>query len=140
MDAVRRDDLIQRMQRAEASGHGYLLVALEDFFAGNDQYGSICPNLDPPPDPAEVFSYFAALRNDPDVGAVYVMPSQIDAVDEWPFADTIWVMTRLSAEELSRRLPAAIAPSEIFEGWPSHYAVEQRPVPAGMRPFAVWYD
>ncbi|MEQ1694619.1 MAG: hypothetical protein ABL901_02160 [Hyphomicrobiaceae bacterium] len=140
MDTSRRDALIQAMEAAERTGDGFLLVSLDDFFVGNDQFGSICPHVIPQPHPSEVFAVFEAIRQNTSVGGVYVMPTQIDRYDEWPFSDTIWIITSLSLAQLEAMIPMNFLPSEWLEGWPTHFKCQERFVPEGMRPIAAWYD
>jgi hypothetical protein len=140
MDTTRRDQLIRQMEQAENSGLGLPLVTLEDFFVGNDQCGSICPHVEPQPSPSDVFVVFNLIRENTNVDAVFVMPTQIDSNNDWPFSDTVWIITSLSENELRNLIPKNFWPSEFSSGWPRHFKVQERPVPEGMRPVAAWYD
>lgn len=140
MDKERRDALVQLMQDAQAGGFEFSLVTLEEFFFGNDQMGSICPHVTPQPSPPEVMAVFEVIRGHPAVAGVYVMPTQIDDDEDWPFSDTVWIITSLSVQELEEMVPRNFCPSEWIAGWPTHYSLPERPVPLGMRPLAAWYD
>lgn len=89
MDKERRDALVQLMEEAEAGGFEFPLVTLEEFFVGNDQSGSICAHVTPQPSPPEVMTVLEVIRGHPVVGGVYVMPTQIDDDEDWPFSDTV---------------------------------------------------
>ena len=115
------------------------LLTLAEFFEGNDVDGSIGCNLNPPPTPAEFYRLLKGIVARPDVADVRVQITMFD-VPEWPFSDTVWVITSVSPEEVSEWFEEAVRPDECFVGWQEGVAVEPFNVPTGMRPVACWWD
>src|SRR5262245_15811481 len=68
------------------------LLTLAEFFDGNDVVGSICCNLSPTPTPAEVYTVLSRIAARPEVSDVRVQVTMFDD-PEWPFSDTVWVIT-----------------------------------------------
>jgi hypothetical protein len=75
----------------------------------------------------------------PDVADVRVQITMFDA-PEWPFSDTVWVITSASPEEVAAWFDEAVRPDAYFAGWQEGVAVEPCDVPAGMKPIACWRD
>ena len=115
------------------------LVTLEEFFEGNEEFGSIGCNLPDWPRPREIYEAFRAIRGRPDVADVRVEVSQWEGPEEWPFSDAVWVITSVSAYDLQLWLGKRLRGDEVRVGWPE-YPVERVEVPAGMQPLCVWYD
>lgn len=117
------------------------LLTLEEFFQGNDFVGSIGCNLDGEPQPAQFLDLLSSIRLRPDVSDVRI---QITCVDdpgnEWPFTDTIWIMTQRTAAEVESWFPAELAPDEVWEGWTPGLKFEEIPLDPAYQPVAVWYD
>jgi hypothetical protein len=116
------------------------LLTLAEFFDGNEVLGSIGCNLIPTPTPAEFHSVLSAIAARPEVGDVRVQVTMFDNPDEWPFSDTVWVMTSADAATVRSWFTEALAPDEIQEGWVKGVAYEEYPVPAGMKPVSCWWD
>jgi len=115
------------------------LVTLDEFFDGNDVSGSICCNLSPMPEPHEVYEVLKGIRSRPDVADVRVEVAMFDA-PEWPFAETVWVITSAEPEEVKSWFTPEMAPDDVWTGWTNDRSIEPVSVPAGMRPVACWYD
>jgi hypothetical protein len=117
------------------------LLTLEEFFDGNDFVGSIGCNLDSAPEPTEFFELLQAFRQRPDVSDVRI---QITCVDDpgndWPFSDTIWIMTDREPSEVQHWFPDDLAPNEVWEGWTNRVRFEECPLTPGHKPVGVWYD
>jgi hypothetical protein len=116
------------------------LLTLSEFFDGNDVVGSIGCNLMPTPTPAEFHSLLSAIAARPEVGDVRVQVTMFDNPDEWPFSDTVWVITTADATTVASWFEEALAPDAIDMGWPEGIAYEACTVPAGMRPVSCWWD
>ncbi|MEM8683370.1 MAG: hypothetical protein AAGF72_08075 [Pseudomonadota bacterium] len=115
------------------------LVSLESFFLGNDDYGSIGYNFYPDqPSPSEFFELFAKIRSYSAVRDVLVQVQQHEEPDAWPSADTIWIVTDASVEEVAGWLGDRFRADELFEGIPD--GVQTIDVPAGCQAIGVWYD
>ena len=116
------------------------LLTLEEFFEGNDEYGSIGCNLPDSVYPREFSEVFKRIRERPDVADVRVQVTSWDDSEEWPFSDTIWVVTSLTRQDIKQRLGKRLhGGDEVSVGWPD-YPIETVDVPPGMRPLSVWWD
>jgi hypothetical protein len=115
------------------------LLTLEEFFEGNDYYGSIGCNLPAAVYPHEFFEVFQKLRDRPDVADVLVEVKSWDDPEDWPFSDTVWVITSLSRQDIQQRLGKRLRGDVLRVGWPEH-PIECVEVPPGTRPIAVWWD
>lgn len=117
------------------------LLTLEEFFDGNDAVGSIGCNLPTVPEPRELYGLLAEIRAKPEVSDVRV---QITCVDDpgndWPFSDTLWIITAAAPDTVAAWFPDHLAPDEVWEGWSPRRKFEDCPVRDGHRAIAVWYD
>jgi hypothetical protein len=109
MDQSKRDRLVAAL----SSNPQVQVVAIETFFDGNDDVGSIGCNLMPHPG-IEVFrSTLERIAKRPDVEAVYARISEVDpGEDSWPFADTVLIVGSIPVSELASEL-AALGPDEV---------------------------
>jgi hypothetical protein len=94
------------------------LLTLEEFFDGNDYTGSIGCNLEAEPEPGEFYEVLKAIRSRAEVSDVRLQITCVDHPGEdWPFSDTIWIMTSAAPEIVRTWLPEHLAPDEVWEGW-----------------------
>jgi hypothetical protein len=114
------------------------LLSLAEFFDGNNEIGSIGCNLLPTPDPKDFYELFRAIALRSDVADVRVQVTQFD-VPEWPFSDTVYVMTTATDEEVMGWFPASMKPDETWGGFVEQ-AYEPYVVPDGMHPIGCWWD
>ena len=125
----------------EAPGTPVPLLTLEEFFEGNHEVGSIGCNLPSVPAPSQFYSLLKDIRDRPDVSDVRVQITCLDAPgEEWPFSDTIWVVT--SADETAVRswFEGQLAPDEVWTGWQPNTRYEDIEIADGHLPVAIWYD
>ncbi|HEX3357180.1 MAG TPA: hypothetical protein VHS31_09430 [Tepidisphaeraceae bacterium] len=115
------------------------LVTLEEFFEGNDVDGSIWCNCSPMPSPSEAYAVLKKIRSTPNVADVRVEVSMFD-VPEWPFSETVWVITSASPEDVHSWFPESVAPDECWLGWREGCAYEPIEVPKGMHLIGCWWD
>lgn len=115
------------------------LLTLAEFFDGNDVDGTIGCNLNPPPSPAEFYELLKGIAARPGVADVRVQVTMFDA-PEWPFSDTVWVITSASPKEVASWFDESVRPDECISGWQDGVAVEPCAVPAGMKPIMCWWD
>jgi len=113
------------------------LLALAEFFDGNLVSGSIGCNLTPTPEPAEFYEVFKQIASHPNVADVRVQVTMFDD-PEWPFSDTVWIITSAQPQEVATWFTEETRPDECSSGWSG--ATEFCPVPAGMQPVACWWD
>jgi hypothetical protein len=116
------------------------LLTLAEFFEGNEILGSIGCNLMPTPTPAQFHQVLSAIAARPEVGDVRVQVTMFDNPDEWPFSDTVWVMTSADTRTVASWFPEALAPDEVREGWVDGVTYEEYAVPADMKPVSCWWD
>jgi hypothetical protein len=116
-----------------------IAVPLKLYFEGNSVVGSIVPNAYPDPvDPRDLYKDLSALMETGTVQDILVRICDVEGED-WPYTDSIYILTSMSAAELSERL-SKYAPDEIQEGW--MYG-EPRGVPElkdNYKAFTVWWD
>src|SRR5436309_10323833 len=80
------------------------LLTLEEFFEGNDDCGSIGCNLPGSVSPGEFYEVFKRIRERPEVADVLVEIRSWDDLEDWPFSDTIWVITSLAKQDIQQYL------------------------------------
>ena len=115
------------------------IVAIERFFDGNDDLGSIGCNLMEHPGVDTFRDVLTGLLRHPDVQAVYAQISELDPGEGcWPFTDTVLVVGAVPAEEL-RSAVSVLEPDEI--GAASEFGVSSSIAEwYGSPVLAVWWD
>jgi hypothetical protein len=89
------------------------VVAVERFFDGNDDLGSIGCNLAKHPGVDQFRDTLVGLLHRSDVEAVDAQISELDPGERrWPFTDTILVAGRISVDDL-RAAVNALEPDEV---------------------------
>jgi hypothetical protein len=123
----------------------YPVVPLALFFEGNEDPGSIAPNLDPHPGVRTFERVLGEIRERPDVADVVL---QIDEVmeGEWPYAQAAYVITTSSAEDV-HQWAAELQPDELVADedeippWLGRPTPPGAPdVPAGHRIVTLFWD
>ncbi|MCB9879018.1 MAG: hypothetical protein H6835_15595 [Planctomycetes bacterium] len=138
-----KDKLVARIYRAgdlDDPATPAPLVSLEEFFEGNDDPGSIGCNLPGEVMPSEFWAALSSIRARDDVADVLVEVAAHEDPDDWPFADTVWVITAAAPEVVRSWMPERLEPDDVFDGLPSDRAIEPRAVPEGLRAVGLWYD
>lgn len=103
-------------------------VSLELFFDGNDDLASIGCNLPEHPGIGAFADVLRAMRERPDVGDVLVGVSEVMPDGEWPFSDTVYVLTEAPAGDVAE-WAAGLGPDEVVEAeW------------KGGRAVVLWWD
>jgi hypothetical protein len=115
------------------------VVSIERYFDGNDDLGSIGCNLTEHPGMDVFRSILVGLLKRPDVEAVYAQVAELDPGDDyWPFSDTVFVVGRVSADEL-RADVAPLQPDTVGDaadfGIPP-FISERHDSPV----LAIWWD
>jgi hypothetical protein len=116
------------------------LLTLAEFFEGNNVVGSIGCNLLPTPTPAQFYAVLSAIAARPEVRDVRVQVTMFDNPDEWPFSDTVWVVTSADAATVRSWFGEAMAPDEVGEGWVQGVGYEDYTLPAGTKPVSCCWD
>ena len=115
------------------------LLELDEFFEGNDVVGSIGCNLAGPPPPPLFYELFKKIADRDDVERVVVEINAFDDPD-WPFSDTVWIITSKGKDEVASWFPEDLKPDECWVGWIEGRKYEDISIPDGMDPVACWYD
>ena len=114
------------------------LLSIDEFFDGNDVVGSIGCNLDSEPSPGTFYAIFQAIAQRPDVKDIRVQITAFDDPD-WPFSDTVYIMTSATPEEVATWFPEELKPDETWDGFVDQ-KYEPYTVPNGTQPIACWWD
>ena len=114
------------------------LLSIDEFFKGNDVVGSIGCNLDGEPGPEGFYNLFQVISQRPDVKDIRVQITAFDDPD-WPFSDTVYIMTTASPEEVATWFPEQLKPDEVWDGFVDQ-PYEPYQVPPGSQPVACWWD
>jgi hypothetical protein len=113
-------------------------VTIDEFFVGNSELGSIGCNLVPTPSPEQFYTVLRGIADRPDVHDIRVQITAFD-VPEWPFSDTIFIMTSAPPEEVATWFPEELKPDETWSGF-TNQSYEPYTVPSGSQPVACWWD
>ncbi len=115
------------------------LLTLDEFFSGNDVIGSIGCNLLSEPHPSDFKKLFKSMVSRNDVSNIFVQITEMDDPD-WPFSDTVWVVTTASVDDISKCFPDDLAPDEVWKGWIEGVKYESVGIPEGYNVIACWWD
>jgi len=129
---------VNRLGHPDASETPRPLLTVDEFFGDNTEVGSIGCNLMPTPTPEEFHNLFVAIAQRPDVKDIRV---QITAFDtpEWPFTDTVYIMTTASPEVVASWFPERLKPDETWAGFVEQ-SYEPYVVPTSVQPVGCWWD
>jgi len=115
------------------------LIAIAEFFDGNDDLGSVGCNLVPHPGVDAFRDVLTGLLRRPDVEAVYAQIAELDPGEEsWPFTDTVLVAGKISADDL-RSAVSSLQPDEVGDS--QQFGVSPSIVERHGSPIlVVWWD
>jgi len=117
------------------------LVTLEEFFDGNNDYGSIGYNFYPDqPSPSEFYETFKSIASKPEVYDVRVQVNDQIEPEDWPSTDTIWIITSVGSDEVDTWLGERFHGDDYILGFPDSYPIEDYEIPEGMQAIGVWWD
>jgi hypothetical protein len=114
------------------------LLTIEEFFEGNAYHGSIGCNLSSAPSPDRFYLLFKHISSRPDVRDIRIRIVDFDS--DWPFTDTVYIMTSAGVKDVATWFDEDLAPDELWEGFLSAERYEPYEVPSGTRPVAAWWD
>jgi hypothetical protein len=143
MDSAKRKELIERIKMLglPSPDRPLPLVTLEEFFVGNDDDGSIGCNLTPMLGPQFFFEKLKFIRSQPNVQDLLVEVTEVQEEDPamWPFADTVYVFTDGTPEDVAH-WTMILQPDAIEES----LANEKPDCALGLKPgykcYTVWWD
>ena len=143
MDSAKRKELIERIkQRGLPSPDRPMpLVTLEEFFVGNDDYGSIGCNLTPMLGPRFFYERLKFIRSQANVQDVLVEVAEVVEEDPatWPFAARVYVFTDGTAEDVEH-WTAPLKPDPIEEGFANGRPDGAPELKPGYKCYGVWWD
>ncbi|MCL2309057.1 MAG: hypothetical protein FWC42_02105 [Proteobacteria bacterium] len=127
-------------QHAAHGEDAEIVVSLEDFFTGNDDPGSIGCNLgEEQPSINRFYETFLEIRNRPNVQDMLVRIYSQDDPDEWPFTDTVYILSSATTAEIESWV-SPLLPDEVIPEWMYGKPPEAPELQAGMTPYSVWWD
>src|SRR5215813_12795576 len=139
----RRGQLIERITAlgVPSPDRPLPLVTLEEFFEGNDDYGSIGCNLTPMLGPGFFFEILRRIRSFPNVRNVLVEVTDVEPEDSiaWPFSDRVYVLTDAHQDEVAQ-WAAPIKPDAIEEGFSNEKHRCAPPNISGFKCYSLWWD
>lgn len=116
-----------------------VVVSLDEFFDGNDDYGSIGPNIhENQPSLEEFYVTFKDLIVSRDAKEILVRISDIEGLD-WPFTDAVYIITDRYLEDIEEKVDH-LQPDEICEGWMYGKPVNVGDLHKGLDVFTLWWD
>lgn len=137
MDLLRRDALLEKIGNVNESSAA---VSLEEFFVGNDDGASIWCNIRNPISPDRIFDILKRLRDRNNVTDVVVLVTQYDGgEEEWPFSDTIYVITTADPADVLSWLDPEHTPDEHWLATKPQELKVLR-IPEGMHAIGLWWD
>jgi hypothetical protein len=116
------------------------LVSLEEFFDGNNDWGSIGYNIPDGVAPQEFYRILRPIRERDDIADVLIEVKDLEDPDGWPSTDTIWFVSSMSREQLDELIPDKIKPDDWLTYPPEVGNIEPITVPDGMKAIGIWYD
>jgi hypothetical protein len=140
MDIERRNELVNRVKALRCSlpaDRSLPIVTLEEFFVGNDDYGSIGCNLEPMLGPQYFYEALKSIRLRPNVQDVLVEVVEIEeeVAAMWPFADRVYVLTDGTLDDVSN-WAAPIQPDAVEDTSENSVRALQR----GFKCYSLWWD
>jgi hypothetical protein len=115
------------------------LLTLDEFFDGNDVIGSIGCNLVPTPSPSDFYEQLKTIASRSDVFDIRVQVTLFDA-PEWPFSDTVWVVTTAECEDVLAWFDSSMKPDECNAATPDANVIESLIVPTGWKTLTCWWN
>ena len=143
MDSIKRAELIERVKilGRPSPGRPLPLVTLEEFFLGNDDYGSIGCNLSPMLGPQFFYDKLTSIRSQPNVEDVLVEVNEIEEEDPamWPFSDRVYLFTTATREDVAH-WTAALRPDTVEQSYAQGRPDSAPELKAGYRCYGLWWD
>ena len=117
-----------------------IVVSLEEFFNGNNDHNSIGPNIHiwDKPTLQDFYYILSELKNSDNVEDILIRIQDLEDLD-WPYTDTVYIISKLSIEELKLKL-TDLQPDEIYEKWMYGKPINAPEIKSGYSIFSVWWD
>ena len=143
-DETKRKALVEEIKRQGGVKHEWQaapLVSLELFFTGNEDLGSIGPNLVPHPGLSTFLQTLTSIREREEVQDLRVAITDVEEESEgiWPFSDVIYILTSVPPSTVEEWLEP-LRPDEAVEV-PNEQIPEGLPAPLpGYQVLLAWWD
>ncbi|HSC20187.1 MAG TPA: hypothetical protein VLC07_00480, partial [Solirubrobacterales bacterium] len=95
------------------------------------------------PGPSAFYELFKRVRDQDEVQDVLVAIREIeDDADgrQWPWSDTVYILTQASREEVAKWLEGPLHPDDLSEGYGDRKPLAAPELTDGARVFAAWWD
>jgi len=116
------------------------LVVLENFFVGNNDYGSIGYHFYPhQPSPREFYEHFRNIRQKTEVYKVLVEIKDQVGTENWPSTDIIWIITSATEDDVRNWLGVRFQADDLLIGFPDKIRLDEIRIPTCMKAIGVWW-
>lgn len=113
-----------------------IAIEFARFFEGNDDIGSIAPNIEPVLSPELIYKELKNIKSDSRTIDIFVRITDLED-ESWPYSDAIYVVGNWTIQEL-QDVTQKIQPDEIIEGWlyekPTNVSTGEAKI------FTLWWD
>lgn len=147
MDELKRSRLIDRLEPITTYNGGFSpkdlkLFSIDEYFDGADNNSGIFCNTElinggENGDDRDAISLLRLIEARPNVSLVRIAITQCDD-GEWPFSDTILVVTSASEDEVVSWFPEGSQPDECSVSEEPH--VQAMAPASGHKPLLLWFD
>lgn len=141
-DALRLQQLREKIKQQEAEGGDNPIVSLDDFFIGNEDIGSIGCNLSPPLTQGIFYQNLKDICSRPDVEEIWIEITDLEEDNPdpltWPFSDKIFIVTSASQPEVARWLEP-LQPDEV-DSFYINSRLKSTELEAGTKIYRAWWD
>jgi hypothetical protein len=114
-DLKLRQALASKQKAHEEKTRTGLALSLEEFFTGNEDYGSIGCNLSDHPGPQRFYDVLRELRDRKGVQDVVIQLHEYEGDSSWPFSELVHVVTKFDPDTI-RDWVAELQPDEVAYG------------------------
>ena len=143
VDPEKRTALIEEIKRQglPVGGSPLPVVALEAFFEGNSDLGSIGCNLLEHPGTEVFFGVLREIRARPEVQDILIEIYEVEEFEEsmWPFSERVYIYTTASDQTILEWLEA-LGPDELIEGYTQGKHPDAPNPGTGYRVVGAWWD
>ena len=118
IDYEKRENLFRKYGLLNKKPNAPMLVTLDDFFIGNNDYGSIAANSYSRPSNQEYYKLLKKIQSDPRIKRILVNLNDLHLYEGnkfsefWPYADYIYVVGNMPINDLRKNLEK-LMPDEI---------------------------
>lgn len=139
--ARKREELIARIKKQgdpNDPGGPLIVVGVEEFFAGNEDLGSIGCNLIPHPGIDRCRAVLCGIQSRDDVQVALVQINEV-VEGEWPYSNTVYIFSSAPRESVAGWL-FELKPDGVYEGYPFGKPPAAPDPGPGMRVYGAWWD